>query len=89
MPCIELNRITQANRGASYGYPYCWSEDKWPKNEGGLGTGTQWSWYTFANGTFNDIWCRNVTNNIPPLITYPSHESSLGNQLVTLLYTWR
>jgi glucose/arabinose dehydrogenase len=39
-PAEELNRYSEEDLGASYGYPYCFSEYKLPVNS--MGPGSQW-----------------------------------------------
>lgn len=74
-PGEEINKFVR--EGQFYGYPYCFSE--WELSNYGLGMKTQWSWPDFMNdGTHNDEWCRNTTNNIPPQSLIEAHTAPLG-----------
>ena len=73
-PAEEIN-LLDGPAGTFYGYPQCFSAyklDNYPK-------GTQFAWPP-ANITQprDDAWCRNTTNNKPPVGYLPSHSSPIG-----------
>jgi len=73
-PAEEMNRF-DGPVGTHYGYPFCFSShtlQDFPK-------GTQFVWNSFMNdGIHSDAWCRNTSNNRPPLFPMPAHVAPLG-----------
>jgi len=78
-PAEELNIYTDDTIGGFHGYPYCWSEGLTPDGRltfaDAQGAGTQWS--TYNNSQFDDAWCRDTTNVIPPAYTFQAHHAPL------------
>jgi glucose/arabinose dehydrogenase len=60
-----------------YGYPYCWMEYNLPRENGGLGPGTMWTWPTFMV-TVTDEDCRNTSRYMPAELAMQGHSSPLG-----------
>lgn len=57
--------------GKAYGYPYCFTEYDLGERLGGSASkrGEQWAWPVFMNdGEHNDLWCRDLKNNQPPVM---------------------
>jgi glucose/arabinose dehydrogenase len=96
-PGEELNLF--AEPGLFYGYPYCWSEGVLP--DAGLGAATQWA--DPDNTTYDDEWCRDPDNVVPPALVMQAHtapldllfysgtsfpQSYVGDALVTLHGSW-
>jgi glucose/arabinose dehydrogenase len=71
-PGEELNLFLEENAGRFYGYPYCWSEFNLPNGDG---PGTQWA--DPNNTMYDDAWCQNTTNVIPPIMVMQGHSAPL------------
>lgn len=75
-PADELNRFPPELYGASYGYPYCFTEYTLPDGVG-MGRGTQWVLGNFT-GNFTDEYCRDPAYNIPPVVALQDHSAPLS-----------
>ncbi|KAI8916038.1 soluble quino protein glucose/sorbosone dehydrogenase [Gorgonomyces haynaldii] len=75
-PAEEIN-LLDGPAGTAYGYPYCWSA----YNVTGYPRGTQFAWPQDGSlqNVQTDVWCRNTTNNRPPLGYIPAHSSPIGS----------
>jgi len=74
-PCEEINIFDTP--GKFYGYPYCWSEGTLPSPPG-KGPKTQWVQNEFRNTPpYNDSWCQNTNNVVPPFACLPAHNAPL------------
>ncbi|CAL8108722.1 unnamed protein product [Orchesella dallaii] len=72
-PGEELTKFDK-QLGSFYGFPYCWTVDILENHT----RGEQFAWPDFLNTTFNDGWCKNVSNNQPPTMVLPAHHAALG-----------
>jgi len=72
-PSEELNLF--AEPGKFYGYPYCFTEYKIPAPYG-KGVNTQWVHPNFLS-RYNDKWCQNTSNVVPPKYSLPAHTAPL------------
>jgi glucose/arabinose dehydrogenase len=73
-PADEFHIYNQS--GIRYGYPYCFTEYKFPKSGYGLGRGTAWAWPT-PNSPYTDTDCRGKIFQ-PPVMALQGHSAPLG-----------
>jgi len=76
-PAEELNRFPIDQAGKHYGYPWCFSEYKFPSPFGG-GPGTQWAFKPSAFPGKDDAFCQDPENNVPPALSMQAHSAPLG-----------
>ncbi|KAK9766029.1 hypothetical protein K7432_005174 [Basidiobolus ranarum] len=82
-PAEELNFFggngTNTAINVAYGWPYCWTDYNLTLYRPDITErGNQWAWPDFMNnGVISDAWCRNITNNKPPVLAMPAHSAPL------------
>jgi len=85
-PGEEVNRFVLSHTGETfYGYPFCMSEFSMPTSVGGMGRGTQFVWSgqdRDFSGLYSDAWCRNASNQLPPIVSMQAHSAPLGIEFV-------
>lgn len=74
-PGEELNRFASLER-RTYGYPHCWSKGPTGKEPKGQ-PGSQWAWPS-SMPEYDDDWCRNPDNVVPPTAVMKAHTAPLG-----------
>lgn len=81
-PGEEVHKYTVD--GSFFGYPYCWSEYALNSSKA-IGRLGQWYWPSarqadpnFFNPHQDDAWCRDTSNNVPPVGLMQAHAAPLG-----------
>ncbi|KAJ3030218.1 UNVERIFIED_CONTAM: hypothetical protein HDU68_009742 [Siphonaria sp. JEL0065] len=77
-PVEEINLLDE--QGAFYGYPYCFTAGNVTLGfDSDPSRGRQWSWVKGGiDGKHDDDWCRNITNNKPPVAHIPAHSAPIS-----------
>ncbi|KAI8812955.1 hypothetical protein BJ742DRAFT_790574 [Cladochytrium replicatum] len=75
-PAEELN-LLDGPENSFYGYPQCFTAGNFTKPFlEDTQRGQQYAWPGFT--TYSDDWCRNISNNRPPLAEIPAHSAPLA-----------
>ncbi|KAJ3347328.1 hypothetical protein HDU83_002184 [Entophlyctis luteolus] len=77
-PVEEVNLLSE--KGSFYGYPFCFTAGNLSSNfDSDSFRGLQYSWTKNGiDGIRDDIWCRNTTNNQPPVAHLPAHSAPIS-----------